>query len=134
MAKGLDEKKAKVTQVISPVGVDEGGLGEGASDLDIVETALPDDIDTELDIEVEAGRDITLDALTTELDDAPEALDVDDLTDNFDDDDFAEDLADEADEDLDLTEDLSEELGTEKFFRETEPHVEDDEEEIPRSW
>jgi hypothetical protein len=134
MAKGLEGKKTKVTQVIPPVGADEGGLGKGTSDLDMVETSLPDEIDTELDIEVEADGDITLDALTTELDDAPDALDVDDLTDNFDDDDFAEDLADEADEDLDLTEDLSEELGTEKFFRETEPHAEDDEEEIPRSW
>jgi hypothetical protein len=134
MAQGPEGKKTKVTQVIPPVGADEGGLGEKKSDLAMVETSLPDEIDTELDIEVEADGDITLDALTTELDDAPDALDVDDLTDNFDDDDFAEDLADEADEDLDLTEDLSEELGTEKFFRETEPHAEDDEEEIPRSW
>jgi hypothetical protein len=121
--------------VISPVVVDEGEIDEGTSDLELVDAALPDDIDAELDIEVEADGDITLDALTTELDDATDALDVDDLADDFDDDDdFAEDLADEADEDLDLTEDLSEELGTEKFFRETEPHAEDDEEEIPRSW
>jgi hypothetical protein len=134
MAKGLDEKKTKITQVVLPVGGDEGEPGKGTSDLDVAETSLPDDIDAELDIEVEADGDITLDALTTELDDAPDALDVDDLTDNFDDDDFAEDLADEADEDLDLTEDLSEELGPEKFFRETEPQAEDDEEEIPRSW
>ena len=98
------------------------------------EGALPDDIDAELDIEVETDGDITLDALTTELDDAPEAMEVDDLADDFEDDDFSDDSADEADEDLDLTEDLSEELGTEKFFRETEPHAEDDEEEIPRSW
>jgi hypothetical protein len=110
-------------------------VGAGASDLELGETALPDDIDSELDIEVEADGDITLDALSTELDDATDALSVDDLADDFDDDDdFAEDLADEGDEDLDLTEDLSEELGTEKFFRETESNVEDDEEEIPRSW
>ena len=98
------------------------------------EASLPDDIDAELDIEVETDGDITLDALTTELDDAPDAMDVDDLAEDFEDDDFSDDSADEADEDLDLTEDLSEELGTEKFFRETEPHAEDDEEEIPRSW
>jgi hypothetical protein len=135
LKKRLDEKKTKPTPVISPVVVDEGEIDEGASDLELVDAALPDDIDAELDIEVETDGDITLDALTTELDDATDVLDVDDLADDFDDDDdFAEDLADEADEDLDLTEDLSEELGTEKFFRETEPHAEDDEEEIPRSW
>ena len=83
---------------------------------------------------MEADADITLDSLTTDLDDVTDPLDVDDLADDFDDDEFSEDSTDDADEDLDLTEDLSEELGTDKFFRDTESNHEDDEEEIPRSW
>lgn len=134
-AKGIEEKKAKKPQVISPVEIEEEELGEGRADLESVETDLPDDIDAELDIEVETDAEITLDSLTTGLDDVTDPLDVDDLADDFDDDDeFSEDSAEEAEEDLDLTEDLSEELGTDKFFRDTETHHEDDEEEIPRSW
>ncbi|MDH5574233.1 MAG: hypothetical protein OEY80_01980, partial [Nitrospirota bacterium] len=99
------------------------------------EPLLPDDIDTELDIEVEdVDGGITLESLTADLADESDDLDVDDLDDDFVDDDFAEDLADEADEDLDLTEDLSEELGPEKYFRDTEVSNDDDEETILRSW
>ncbi len=118
--------------MIPPVGREAEALDTTLTNLE--KKDLPNDIDDELDIEVETDEDITLETLTTELDDGSDAIDVEDLEDDFDDDAFVEDLADESDEELDLTEDLSEELGPEKFFRETEPHAEDDEEEIPRSW
>lgn len=128
------DKKAKHAPVLPPQSLEKDNYGGGTENLNKEGKPLPNEIDEELDIEVEAEEDITLDALTTELDDGTDTIDVDDLTDDFDEDAFAEDLADEGDEDLDLTEDLSEELGPKTFFRETEPHVEDDEEEIPRSW
>lgn len=131
--RGQKDKQAKQAPVL-PSQSPKEEYGGGAGNLDMEGKPLPNEIDEELDIEVEAEEDITLDALTTELDDGTDTIDVDDLTDDFDEDAFAEDLADEGDEDLDLTEDLSEELGPKTFFRETEPHVEDDEEEIPRSW
>ena len=45
---------------------------------------------------------------------------------------FRGELAEDAD-DVDLTEDLSEELGAEKFFRETEKGLEEDDEDL-QSW
>lgn len=96
---------------------------------------LPDDIAAELDIEIERDGDITLESLTSELNEDSDDLKVADLDDDdFADDDFAEDLADESDEDLDLTEDLAEELDPGKFIREPEGNRVVDEDEPPRSW
>ena len=112
--------------------------GKASSSKDKVAKVVKDDLDTELDIEVEAGEDLALDELETDLDVAEEDLDMEglagDLEEDFEDDDFAEELEEEGDDELDLTEDLSKELGPEKYFRDTENNIEDDEEELPRSW
>lgn len=105
------------------------------------ESVLPEDLDAELDIEVESDGNISLESLGSDLEeseDGGDALDVDDIDDDDIDDEFGDDfsseLSEEGDEELDLTEDLSEELGPEKFFRDSESNLEDDEEDIPRSW
>ena len=71
----------------------------------------------------------------------------DDLTEEFstDSDNLADELGDEfsdedelsglsGDLDDDLTEDLSEELATEKYFRDTDTRLDDDDGGIPRGW
>ena len=86
-------------------------------------------------LSVSPEPDVELDDLSSDLgEEATEDADdiTDELSDEFVDNTFRGELADDAD-DVDLTEDLSEELGTEKFFRDKESGLEDDEDDL-RSW
>lgn len=84
---------------------------------------------------LDTDSDVEVDELTIEgADDADDDLDelTDDLADEFVDDAFPRGLDDENDDDL--TDDLSDELGTEKFFRDNDSGMEDDDEDLSRSW
>jgi len=86
-------------------------------------------------LSVSPGSDVEVDDISTDLSDET-GEDSDDLTEELSDElidnTFRGELVHDAD-DVDLTEDLSEELGAEKFFRETETNLEEEDEDL-RSW
>lgn len=103
--------------------------------MDVPELPIEEDVVTEATLDITVEPETDFEDLAAELVEETEELEdlTEDLADEFMET-FPEDLAAEAD-DVDLTEDLSEELGTEKFFRETEPGLDDEEDDdIPRSW
>ena len=128
--------KKKVEKVLEPLPLAQEDIsqspllaalsGEAVSSSAIASPGMDLDVDSEIEAdELAVGGG----------DDADEDLDelTDDLADEFVDDAFPRGLPEEND-DVDLTDDLSDELGTEKFFRDNDSGLEDDDEDISRSW